>query len=258
MRPRVGAGQLTSSGFRGRREAGHQACLGVTMGPPNRRRCRIRPPNRPAWQAGPQRGRIRTGGRVQPPQPHAERQHGPPQGDRAFPADGAVLAAASRGVGRRAQPTGPLDLPGAGPTCRVTDRRPLGGGSDHPPPRAAAQHRERGARDQRGQVPVGLGDLGLQGGQQVRSRSIRVRAIEAWSVGMATWAAATSRSATGPRTCTPEWRQPAEPRPPQGRPAAPGRCTRPTPADQPWCRPGWRHSRSGRERSGRPDPGADS
>jgi hypothetical protein len=30
-----------------------------------------------------------------------------------------------------------------------------------------------------------------------------VRAIGAWSVGMATVAAATSRSATGPRTCTP-------------------------------------------------------
>ncbi len=50
---------------------------------------------------------------------------------------------------------------------------------------------------------VGLGDLGVEGGQQGEIAVDEVRAIGAWSVGMATVAAATSRSATGARTCTP-------------------------------------------------------
>jgi hypothetical protein len=153
-----------------------------------------------------------------------ERQHGPAQGDRAFPADGAVMATASRGVGCWAQSAGPIHLAGAGPPCRVADRGPRAGSPDHSPARAAAQHGERGAWQQGGQVLVGLGDLGVEGGQQGEVAADDGSGHRGL-VGRDGHPERPPPAARppGPRPAPRGRRRPAGSRPPQGWPAGPGR-----------------------------------
>ena len=74
------------------------------------------------------------------------------------------------------------------------DAMPIGGSPDHSPALAAAQHTNGLRASRNGQVPVGLGDLGIEGDRQGAVASILIRAIGAWSAGIATCAAATSCS----------------------------------------------------------------
>jgi hypothetical protein len=202
---------LTSTGW------GHRV---VGLGP-WRRRCgwpdspwRWRSP--PAACRGPATRRHRRGQRGQAAPARPPTTARPAAGDRAFPADGAVLAAASRGVGCRAQPAGPIDMPGAGPPRRLADCGPIGGRPDHPPgPLPSTAKGVGGSRAARCWSASAI--WASKAANKVRSRSMMVRAIGAWSVGMATVAAATSRSATGARTCTLGRRRPAESRPPRAR-----------------------------------------
>ena len=78
--------------------------------------------------------------------------------------------------------------------CRASRRHAIGGSPDHSPALAAAQHTNGLRASRNGQVPVGLGDLGIEGDRQGAVASIMIRAIGAWSAGIATCAAATSCS----------------------------------------------------------------
>ena len=178
----------------------------------------------------------------------------------AFAADRAVAALAGRLVLHRGQPGGAVELPGAGPAGRVTDRGAVVAGPDHAPAGHGGQRRERAGRQQLGQLGSrrrrsGSSRLGQQrqvGGQHLPGdRSVRGRQRVPGG----------GDQPLGDRPADPQpagGGEPDEPGHPQRRRAGRvGELGR-RPADRPWCPTRPAAPTSTRGSSGPADPAAGS